>query len=88
MGIRSTLIRLGDQIGDPIVTLSGNRELCAENCRNIIACDENTIVLRMRSQNIRIVGTELYLENYGAYGVKVTGRIYSLTLEENGDDGV
>ena len=88
MGIRSALIRLGDQIGDTIVTLSGNSELCAENCRSIIACDENTIVLRMRGQDIRIVGMELYLENYGAYGVKITGRIYSLTLEENGDDGV
>ena len=88
MGIRSALIRLGDQIGDAIVTLNGNSELCAENCRSIIACDENTIVLRMKTQNIRIVGTELYLENYGAYGVKVTGNIYSLTFEENGDDGV
>ena len=88
MGLRSTLIRLGDQVSEAVVTLNGNRELCAENCRSIVACDENMIILRMREQDIRIVGTGLCVENFGAYGVKVTGIIYSLTLEENGDDGV
>lgn len=86
MGIRNALIRMGDNIGEAAVTLYGSSELCAENCRSITACDENTAVLRMRSQDIRIVGTGLTLENYGAYGVRITGRIYSLTLEENGED--
>ncbi len=85
MGIKEALIRLGDYIGEPAITLHGNSELCAENCRCITACDENTAILRTKSQDIRIVGTGLTLENYGAYGVKITGRIYSLTLEENGE---
>lgn len=88
MGIKDALIRLGDYMGDPLITLRGNTELCAENCRCITACDENVAVLRTKAQDIRIVGTGLTLENYGAYGVKITGRIYSLTLEENGEDAV
>ncbi len=83
MGIKETLIRLGDYIGEPKITINGNAELCAENCRCITACDENTAVLRTREHDIRVVGTGLVLENFGVYGVKITGRIYSLTLEEN-----
>ncbi len=86
MGIKEKLIRLGDRLGEPQITLRGNSELYAENCRCITACDENTAILRTSAQDIRIVGTNLTLENYGAYGVKLTGQIYSLTLEENGAD--
>ncbi len=84
MGIKEALIRLGDYVGEPAITLHGNHELCAENCRSITACDENTAILRMTSQDIRVVGTGLTLENYGGYGVKITGKIHSVTLEENG----
>ncbi len=86
MGIKETLIRLGDYTGESAVTIKGRRELDAENCRCIVACDENLAVLRMRGQDVRVVGTGLTLENYGAYGVKITGEIHSLTLEENGGD--
>ena len=86
MGIKETLIRLGDYTGESAVTLKGDHELCAENCRCILACDENLALLRMGNYDIRVVGTGITLENYGAYGVKLTGRIHSLTLEENGGD--
>lgn len=82
MGLKETLIRLGDIQGESRITLFGNRELCAENCRCITACDDNLTVLRMEGLDISVTGTELVLENFGAYGVKLTGRIHSLTLEE------
>ncbi len=86
MGIKEKLIRLGDRLGEPQITLRGNMELYAENCRCITSCDENTAVLRTSAQDIRVVGTDLTLENYGAFGVKLTGQIYSLTLEKIGED--
>ena len=82
MGLKETLIRLGDIQGESRITLFGTRELCAENCRCITACDDNLTVLRMEGLDISVTGTELVLENFGAYGVKLTGRIHSLTLEE------
>lgn len=86
MGLKETLIRLGDCTGAPCITLRGNNELCAENCRCITACDENVAVLCMKGQDIRVVGTELTLENFGAYGVKITGKIHSITVERRGDE--
>ena len=85
MGLKETLIRLGDCTGEPCITLRSDRELCAENCRCITACDENLAVLCMGEQNIRVVGTELTVENFGAYGVKLTGRIHSITVERQGE---
>lgn len=82
MGIKDTLIRLGEYRGEAQTLIFGNRELCIENCRCITACDENLAVLRMEGIDIHVTGTELMLENFGAYGVKLTGRIHSLTFEE------
>ncbi len=82
MGLKETLIRIGDIQGESRITLLGKRELCAENCRCITACDENLTVLRMDGFDIHITGTELVLENFGGYGVKLTGEIHSLTIQE------
>ncbi len=85
MGFKETLIRLGDCTGEPCITLRSDTELCAENCRCITACDENTAVLCMRGQDVRVVGTELTVENFGAFGVILTGRIHSITVERHGE---
>lgn len=83
MGLKETLIRLGDmpQLHSQI-TIRDSSELCAENCRCVSGYDENLVVLRMESILVHIAGTELVLENFGAYGVKITGRIHSVTMEE------
>ena len=86
MGLREKLIQLGEYTGESAVSIYGTHELYAENCRCIVACDENLTVLRMRGSDLRIIGSGLSLENYGAYGVKLTGEIHSLTFEENAED--
>lgn len=86
MGIKDALIRLGDHVGEHSVTLHGNNELCVENCCCITAYDEDTAILRTATHDIRVIGTELVLENYGAYGVRITGQIYSIALEDIGKD--
>lgn len=83
MGIKETLIRLSEMPSESLISITGNRELCAENCRCITACDENIAVLRLKDFDVRVVGNGLVLENYGAYGVKLTGSIHSLTFEES-----
>ena len=82
MGIKEKLIRLSEVRDEAQVTLRGSRELCAENCRCITACDENLAVLSMEGLTLRVTGTGLSLENFGAFGVKITGKLHSLTVEE------
>ncbi|MBP1543160.1 MAG: YabP/YqfC family sporulation protein [Oscillospiraceae bacterium] len=82
MGIKSRLIRLTEVHGEMLVTLSGSREVCVENCTGITCADENCAVLCSEKESIRVTGTALVLESYGAYGVKITGRIHSVTLED------
>lgn len=83
MGIRETLIKLSESPSEALISITGNREICVENCRSITACDENLTVLRLKGTDLRIVGSGLVLDNYGAYGVRITGAIHSLTFEDN-----
>ena len=83
MGIKETLIRLSETPSEALISITGNKEICADNCRCVTACDENLAVLRMKGFDLHIVGTQLTLENFGAFGVRLTGSIHSLTFEEN-----
>ena len=85
MGLKETLIRLTETPSEALINITGSRELCAENCSCITACDENMAVLRMNGFDLRVVGSGLVLENYGAYGVRLVGSIHSLTFEENAE---
>ncbi len=83
MGLKNKLIELGDMPNKHTrITITDRNELCAENCRCVFGCDENLVVLSMNGGIVRITGTDLVLENFGAYGVKVTGCLHSITMEE------
>ncbi|MGN0688435.1 MAG: YabP/YqfC family sporulation protein [Oscillospiraceae bacterium] len=84
MGIKETLIKFSEAPAEANVAITGNTVLRAENCICITACDENIVELRLKDLSLRIIGSGLVLENYGAYGVKLTGVIHSLTYEESG----
>ena len=60
------------------ITIRDGREIYVENCRCVCGCDDNFIY----GMNIRISGTPLILESFGAEGVKISGRIHSITMEE------
>ncbi|MGN1119022.1 MAG: YabP/YqfC family sporulation protein, partial [Oscillospiraceae bacterium] len=57
-------------------------ELLVENCRGVSGYDENFITLQVYGMNVTVAGAPLMLESFGAQGVRITGRIHSLTLEE------
>ena len=85
MGIKETLIRLSEMPSESLISISGNNVLHAENCCCVTAYDDDLAVLRMKDFDLRVIGTALVLENYGAYGVKLTGNIHSLTFEERAE---
>lgn len=83
MGIKDKLIALGDlPQRRSEITLRGLNELLVENCLGVSGYDESFITLAVYGAKIVIAGTPLVLESFGAHGVKITGNIHSLTLEE------
>ena len=85
MGLKETLIKLSEMPSEALISIKGSKELCADSCRCVTAYDENLAVLRMKDFDLRVVGSGLVLENFGAFGVKLTGSIHSLTFEENAE---
>lgn len=90
MGIKDKLISLGEAPWKhSAVTLSDGQELCVENCTSVISCTDcdqrsGEIVLKIRCSGedrlLRVCGSGLVLENFGADGVRITGSIETLSL--------
>lgn len=88
MGLREKLIEYEETAGRRFsVTMTAesgkDAELIVENCRCVKSCDDNFIVLSVSGKDIRISGTPLVIENFGIGSLKITGKIHSLTFEEN-----
>lgn len=87
MGVKNGLIGLEDRIsGECTITLvlnpNGNTELFAENIRSVLHCDENFLTLRAYGSEIRISGAPLIFDTFGAQGIRISGKIRSLSLED------
>lgn len=83
MGIKDRLIALGDLPQQrSTITLHGMTELLVENCLGVSGCDEDFITLAVYGARVTVSGTPLMLESFGMDGVKITGRIHSLSFEE------
>lgn len=64
------------------ITIRDGREIYVENCRCVCGCDDNFITLSVYGMKIKVSGTPLILESFGSEGVKISGKIHSLTMEE------
>lgn len=91
MGIKSRLTELGElPWRHSVVTLRDGCDLCAENCTAVVGCtdctDNGEIVLKLRccgtERLMRVCGSDLILESYGAYGVRITGKITTVAFIE------
>lgn len=92
MGLREKLINLEEQATrECTVTIKivggREREMYVENCKKIVSCDDDFITLGVFGANIRISGVPLILENFGVNGVKISGKIGSVELEETRENG-
>lgn len=86
MSIKNGLIELEDSF-DRLSTLTLKLnyeqpfELFVENCRGVLHCDENFITLHVYGANVRVSGSPLVLNTFGAEGVKISGDIQALNFE-------
>lgn len=84
MGVKEKLIALEDTSRKhSTITIRDGCELYVENCRCVCGYDDNFITLSVYGMDIKICGAPLVFESFGAEGVKISGRIHSLTLEEH-----
>lgn len=88
MGIRQSLISLGElPYRHSVVTIRDFGELTAENCTAVVSCSDSReksgeIVLKLRDRLLRVRGSELQLESFGAYGVRILGELQTVEFVE------
>ena len=83
MSIKDKMISLGEAAArHSTITLRNGNELLIENCLGVSGCDDSFITLKVYGLSVTVAGAPLMLESFGAEGVRITGRIHSLTLEE------
>lgn len=88
MGIRQSLISLGElPYRHSVVTIRDFGELTAENCTAVVSCSDSReksgeIVLKLRDRLLRVRGSELQLESFGAYGVRIVGELQTVEFVE------
>lgn len=84
MGLKQRLTAMGElPWKHSIITITDGCDLCAENCTAVVGCTADTagseIVLKIRCSGadrlMRVSGSDLLLESFGAYGVRITGNI-------------
>lgn len=65
---------------EPILTMTGQRELFIENYKCIRQYQTTCIVILMKQSTVKIEGTHLTIAYYNREEIKITGRICSVTF--------
>ncbi len=65
------------------IQIIDNQKIMIENCKKIIAFNENEICLELIKNCIHIVGIDLKMKNYSRTGVEINGKIHSLKFLNN-----
>lgn len=69
-------------LGDSVVTIIGNEEICVENYRGILEYTQELIRIQTKKAQIRLRGQGLKIEYYLNDEMKITGTLYSLEYEQ------
>ena len=65
------------------VYISDNGCVDVEYCHRILKFESEEIVLQLAQSEMKIIGLELSMKNYGYKNVKIYGKIHSIQFEEN-----
>lgn len=65
-------------LGVPILTMTGQLELCIENYRGIIEYTDVLIRVQSKSGQIKVSGKRMQIEYYTNDEMKITGQIQSV----------
>ncbi len=70
----------------PVVSLRGSTEAEITYCRGILEYDEGKVVLATAEDTITVRGEGLILSDFHEGTLRIRGRIYALTLEQEGGE--
>lgn len=65
-------------LGVPIITMTGQTEVCIENYRGIIEYTDALIRVQSKAGQIKVSGKRMQIEYYTNDEMKITGRIKSI----------
>ncbi len=68
-------------LGDSVVTVIGNEEICIENYRGILEYTEELIRVQTKKGQIQVHGNRLQIAYYLNDEMKITGKIHTLDYE-------
>ena len=66
--------------GCPYIALEGNYSVKLDECEEIISYDEAKTVLRLKTFDLTILGSDLIINSYGSGNVKLTGTITDISI--------
>lgn len=64
--------------GVPIITMTGQLEVCVENYKGIMEYTDTLIRIRSKVGQIRVTGRDMQIEYYTNDEMKITGQIKSV----------
>ena len=91
MGFKQKLTSMGElPWRHSVVNIRDGTELCAENCTEVVGCtdltDAGEVILKIRCNGadrlMRVCGEKLALDSFGPYGVRILGKIPSVSFIE------
>ncbi len=65
-------------LGVPIITMTGQLEVCVENYKGIMEYTDTLIRIRSKVGQIRVTGRNMQIEYYTNDEMKITGQIKSV----------
>ncbi len=68
-------------LGMPVLTVTGQMELCLENYRGMIEYTDTLVRIQTKTGQIRITGQRLQVVYYTNDEMKITGRILSIEYQ-------
>jgi len=69
-----------------MIQIKDDRTLTAEECKEIILFDENTIKLRLAFGIVTVNGLDMKMRNFSERGVIIEGRLHSIGFDSNGKE--
>lgn len=65
-----------------IITIHGTKEIYIENFKSIISLTDTNVIIKAKSEIISIGGEMLQMEYFNKSDIKISGKIYTLSLKE------
>lgn len=68
------------------IYISDDGCVSVEYCHKVLKFEKEQIILQLAKSEVKIIGLELRMENYGYKNVRIYGKIHSIQFDESGGE--